>query len=104
MMKIMRVLDLISNTDNQTNRSYYMSMVAVEVIMEMTGLDKNSVRRIGRNIGATQYKDTQVEMYDTDDWESFGKSMKKKKMSKSHKEALQEGARKAREAEAKKKR
>ena len=50
MMKIMRVLDLISNTDNQTNRSYYMSMVAVEVIMEMTGLDKNSVRRIGRNI------------------------------------------------------
>ena len=69
----------------------------------MTGLDKNSVRRIGRNIGATQYKDTKVEMYDTDDWESFGKSMKKKKMSKSHKEALQEGARKAREAEAKKK-
>ena len=43
-------------------------------------------------------------MYDTDYWESFGKSMKKKKMSKSHKEALQEGARKAREAEAKKKR
>ena len=42
-------------------------MVAVEVIMEMTGLDKNSVRRIGRNIGATQYKDAKVEMYDTDD-------------------------------------
>ena len=53
-----------------------MSMVAIEVIMEMTGLDKNSVRRIGRNIKATQYKDPKVELYDTEDWESFGKPMK----------------------------
>jgi len=79
-----------------------MSMVAVEVIMEMTGLDKNSVRRIGRNIGATQYKDAKVEMYDTDDWSSFGKAMKKKKMSKEHKSALQEGAAKYRASEKKK--
>ncbi len=101
MMKRKIILDLIRVYYNQTNRSNHMSMVAVEVIMEMTGLDKNSVRRIGRNIGATQYKDAQVELYDTDDWESFGKPLKKKKMGKEHKKALMDGAQRAREEEAK---
>ena len=91
-MKRKIILDLIRVYYNQTNRSNHMSMVAIEVIMEMTGLDKNSVRRIGRNIKATQYKDPKVELYDTEDWESFGKPMKKKKMSKEHKDSLQKGA------------
>ena len=80
-----------------------MSMVAIDVIMSMTGLDKNSVRRIGRNIGASQYKDAKVELYDTDDWESFGKPMKKKKMSKTHLASLQDGAEKYRAEEKAKK-
>jgi len=79
-----------------------MSMVAIEVIMEMTGLDRNSVRRVGRNIGARQYKDAKIELYDTDDWDSFGKPLKKKKMSKEHKARLQGGAADWREEEKKK--
>ena len=79
-----------------------MSMVAIEVIMEMTGLDRNSVRRVGRNIGARQYKDAKIELYDTDDWDSFGKPLKKKKMSKELKARLQGGAADWREEEKKK--
>ena len=97
----MILLDLIRSNNNQINKENIMSMVAIDVIMEMTGLDKNSVRRIGRNIGASQYKDAKVELYDTDDWESFGKPMKKKKMTKEHKAALQAGAKKHREEQKK---
>lgn len=78
-----------------------MAMVEISVICEETGLDVNSVRRIGRNIKATQYKDAQVELYCLEDWESFGKPLKKKKMSKPHLAKLQEGARVWRVAEKK---
>ena len=49
-----------------------MAMVSVKLLADDMGLGVNDVRRIARNLGIERYKDNKVEMYDTDDFESFG--------------------------------
>ena len=67
-----------------------MAMVSVTKLAEDMGMTVNDVRRIARNSGFHRYKDAQVELYNSADFESFGsEKMKKRKLSKEHKLALQ---------------
>ena len=53
------------------------------------GMSVNDVRRIARNSGFSRYKDAKVELYNSNDFESFGsEKMKKRKLSKEHKAKL----------------
>ncbi len=66
-----------------------MAMVSVKLLADDMGLGVNDVRRIARNLGIERYKDNKVEMYDTDDFESFGnQKMKKRTLSPEHKAKL----------------
>ena len=56
-----------------------MAMVSVKLLADDMGLGVNDVRRIARNLGIERYKDNKVEMYDTDDFESFGNQKMKKR-------------------------
>jgi len=67
-----------------------MAMVSVGLLAEEMGMSVNDVRRIARASKFTRYKDAKVELYNSDDFESFGsEKMKKRKLSKEHLAALQ---------------
>ena len=66
-----------------------MAMVSVNKLAEDMGMSVNDVRRIARNSGFSRYKDAKVELYNSNDFESFGsEKMKKRKLSKEHKAKL----------------
>ena len=67
-----------------------MAMVSVGLLAEEMGMSVNDVRRIARASKFTRYKDAKVELYNSDDFESFGsEKMKKRQLSKEHLAALQ---------------
>ena len=64
-------------------------MVSVNKLADDMGMSVNDVRRIARNSGFSRYKDAKVELYNSNDFESFGsEKMKKRKLSKEHKAKL----------------
>tara|TARA_Y100000592_G_C5471257_1_gene319657 strand:- start:1457 stop:1672 length:216 start_codon:yes stop_codon:yes gene_type:complete len=66
-----------------------MAMVSVNKLADDMGMSVNDVRRIARNSGFSRYKDAKVELYNSNDFESFGsEKMKKRKLSKEHKAKL----------------
>ena len=66
-----------------------MAMVSVNKLAEDMGMSVNDVRRIARNSGFSRYKDAKVELYNSNDFDSFGsEKMKKRKLSKEHKAKL----------------
>ena len=66
-----------------------MAMVSVNKVADDMGMSVNDVRRIARNSGFSRYKDAKVELYNSNDFESFGsEKMKKRKLSKEHKAKL----------------
>jgi|TARA_B100000959_G_scaffold283148_1_gene351329 hypothetical protein len=66
-----------------------MAMVSVKLLAEEMGLGVNDVRRIARNLGISRYKDNKVEMYNDDDFGSFGnQKMKKRTLTAEHKAKL----------------
>ncbi len=68
---------------------FYMAMVSVNKLADDMGMSVNDVRRIARNSGFSRYKDAKVELYNSNDFESFGsEKMKKRKLSKEHKAKL----------------
>ena len=67
-----------------------MAMVSVGLLAEEMGMTVNDVRRIARSSKFVRYKDAKVELYNSDDFESFvSEKMKKRKLSKEHLAALQ---------------
>ena len=63
-----------------------MAMVSVNKLADDMGMSVNDVRRIARNSGFSRYKDAKVELYNSNDFESFGsEKMKKRKLTKEHK-------------------
>ena len=71
-----------------------MAMVSVNKLADDMGMSVNDVRRIARNSGFSRYKDAKVELYNSNDFESFGsEKMKKRKLTKEHK-AKQAGKKK----------
>jgi hypothetical protein len=67
-----------------------MAMVSVGLLASELGMTKNDVRRIARAEKFTRYKDAKVELYQSDDFESFGsEKMKKRKLTPEHLAALQ---------------
>lgn len=68
---------------------FYMAMVSVNKLADDMGMSVNDVRRIARNSGFSRYKDAKVELYNSNDFESFGsEKMKKRKLTKEHKAKL----------------
>ena len=66
-----------------------MAMVSVNKLADDMGMSVNDVRRIARNSGFSRYKDAKVELYNSNDFESFGsEKMRKRKLSKEHKAKL----------------
>ena len=66
-----------------------MAMVSVNKLADDMGMSVNDVRRIARNSGFSRYKDAKVELYNSNDFESFGsEKMKKRKLTKEHKAKL----------------
>jgi hypothetical protein len=66
-----------------------MAMKSVSAVAEELEMSVNDVRRIARNNGYTRYKDAKIELYNLDDFGSFGnEKMKAKKLSKEHKAKL----------------
>ena len=66
-----------------------MAMVSVNKLADDMGMSVNDVRRIARNSGFSRYKDAKVELYNSNDFESFGsEKIKKRKLSKEHKAKL----------------
>mgnify|MGYP003129070619 CR=1 FL=1 len=66
-----------------------MAMVSVNKLADDMGMSVNDVRRIARNSGFSRYKDAKVELYNSNDFDSFGsEKMKKRKLSKEHKAKL----------------
>ncbi len=66
-----------------------MAMTSVSKLADDMGMSINDVRRIARNSGFYRYKDAKVELYNSDDFESFGgEKMKKRRLSKEHKAKL----------------
>ena len=64
-------------------------MVSVNKLADDMGMSVNDVRRIARNSGFSRYKDAKVELYNSNDFDSFGsEKMKKRKLSKEHKAKL----------------
>ncbi len=85
-----RTLDLI-----RTKEIIKMGMIGVSKLAESMGLTKNDVRRIARNNGFSRYKDGKTELYNTEDFGAFqNETLKKRKLSKAHKEALNKGRKK----------
>jgi|ETNmetMinimDraft_23_1059889.scaffolds.fasta_scaffold19054_4 predicted ATP-grasp superfamily ATP-dependent carboligase len=85
-----RTLDLI-----RTKEIIKMGMISVSKLADSMDLTKNDVRRIARNNGFGRYKDSKTELYNTDDFQAFqNETLKKRKMTKAHKEALNEGRKK----------
>lgn len=82
---------------------FSMSMVGAKMLADEMGLDVADIRRIARQNKFTRYKDGAVELYDTADWESFGKKLKPRKLSASHKKKLSDANEKRREAQKKNK-
>ena len=80
-----------------------MSMVGAKMLADEMGLDVADIRRIARQNKFTRYKDGAVELYDTAYWESFGKKLKPRKLSASHKKKLADANVKRREAQKKNK-
>jgi len=67
-----------------------MAMVSVGLLAEEMGMTKNDVRRIARAEKFTRYKDAQVELYNSDDYEAFGgETMRARKLTDEHLAALQ---------------
>ena len=67
-----------------------MAMVSVGLLAEEMGMSVNDVRRIARSSGFNRYKDAKVELYQSDDFESFGaEKMKKRKLTDEHQAKLQ---------------
>ena len=67
-----------------------MAMVSVGLLAEEMGMSVNDVRRIARSSGFNRYKDAKVELYQSDDFESFGsEKMKKRKQTDDHQAKLQ---------------
>ena len=57
-----------------------MAMVSVNKLADDMGMSVNDVRRIARNSGFSRYNDAKVELYNSNDFESFGsEKMKKRK-------------------------
>ena len=66
-----------------------MAMVSVNKLADDMGMSVNDVRRIARNSGFSRYKAAKVELYNSNDFESFGsEKMKKRKLTKEHKAKL----------------
>ena len=66
-----------------------MAMVSVNKLADDMGMSVNDVRRIARNSAFSRYKDAKVELYNSNDFESFGsEKMKKRKLTKEHKAKL----------------
>ena len=66
-----------------------MAMVSVNKLADDMGMSVNDVRRIARNSGFSRYKDAKVELYNSNDFESFSsEKMKKRKLTKEHKAKL----------------
>jgi len=66
-----------------------MAMTSVNKLADDMGMSVNDVRRIARNSGFNRYKDAKVELYNSDDFASFGsEKMKKRRLSKEHKAKL----------------
>jgi hypothetical protein len=67
-----------------------MAMVSVGLLAEEMGMETKDVRRIARSEKLTRYKDARVELYNSEDFEKFGKEkMMKRVLSPEHKAALQ---------------
>jgi len=67
-----------------------MAMIAVGLLASEMGMTKSDVRRIARAEKFTRYKDAKIELYDSDDFESFGaEKMKARKLTDEHLAALQ---------------
>ena len=72
-----------------------MSMINVSKLAEQMDMSVNDVRRIARNNGFDRYKDSKVELYSVNDFDAFSnETLKKRKMTKAHKEALNKGRKK----------
>lgn len=72
-----------------------MTMKSVSAVAEELGMTVNDVRRIARSNGYGRYKDSKIEMYNMDDFSSFtNETLKPRKLSKAHKEAMNKGRKK----------
>jgi len=72
-----------------------MAMKSVSAVAEELELSVNDVRRIARSNGYTRYKDSKVELYNLDDFASFGnEKLRVRRLSKEHKAKLNKGRKK----------
>lgn len=72
-----------------------MAMKSVSAVAEELEMSVNDVRRIARSNGYTRYKDSKIELYNMDDFASFGnQTLKPRKLTKAHKEKLNKGRKK----------